>query len=689
MKKRFVSVFLAAFLAISTAACGQQDTGAAQTQQEAVTDGASEESAVTSETPDAAESTSTDEQGKEEAANSVEDGTDIDALLEGMTLRQKVEQMMIVSYRKWDKDPGAGEKAGEDIPTDNVTDLNDVIREDLKEHNYGGLILFGENFVDAEQTLNLISDIQSTNHSGNGLPMLIAVDQEGGSVARVSFGTAGIGNMALAATGDPENARTMSEIYGEELALLGINTDFAPVVDTNNNPNNPVIGVRSFSDSPEVVAEYAVPFMEGLHENGIISTLKHFPGHGDTDTDSHTGFPCINATYEELKECELIPFQKAIEAGADMVMTAHIQYPQIETGTYTSTSTGEQVYIPATMSQTILNDILRKDMGFDGVIVTDALDMEAITDNFAPEDMMLLTMNSGANLILLPAVTNSQGFSYMRELVETAESLAEDGKIDEEKINDSVRRILTLKKKYGLLEQSDFTVTAERISEAEANVGNSESRKVAWDLAEKALTLVKNDDALPLEMEDDDTVLILFADSCASRVGTGDLVKQMLKEQDVINDDSQVAIMVNDKDNADKCVKAAEDADHCILVHRAYSTANLDPNDKEGGFSTAVFDSIIDARHKDGDKTIVVSCQLPYDAARFVDADAMLLSYNSSVMREVPPKSGAGSAYAPNLVAALMACFSDGQITGSLPVNIPKMDKNYKFTDEILYESSN
>ncbi len=164
----------------------------------------------------------------------------------------------------------------------------------------------------------------------------MTVDQEGGNVARIGFGTSGIGNMALAATGDPSNAKEMAELYGKEMGLLGINTDFAPVVDVNNNPNNPIIGIRSFSDSPKMVAEYGISYIEGLHETGTIATLKHFPGHGNTDTDSHTGFPLIDSTYEELKEFELIPFQKTIDAGADMVMTAHIQYPQIEKETYTS-----------------------------------------------------------------------------------------------------------------------------------------------------------------------------------------------------------------------------------------------------------------------------------------------------------------------------------------------------------------
>ncbi len=617
-----------------------------------------------------------------------ENEMDVDKILGEMTLREKVEQLMLVSYRVWKEIPETDESPDEEIPGVNVTEINDEIKTDLKEHDYGGVILFGENFVDAKQTLNLISDMQSANQAGGGLPLFVAVDQEGGNVARISFGTTGVGNMALAATGDPENARIMAEIYGNEMGLLGINTDFAPVVDINDNPNNPVIGVRSFSDSPKVVSEYALSYMEGLHNAGIIATLKHFPGHGNTDTDSHTGFPRIDSSYDELKEFELIPFKNAIDAGTDMVMTAHIQYPQIETETYTSISSGEQVYIPATMSHKIITDILRNDIGFEGVVVSDALNMAAIADNFSDEDVLAMMMGAGVDLFILPPVLETKDFKHVQDMVETAVKLAEDGTVDEESINDSVRRILTLKKKYGLLEQSDFAVTDERIAQAESGVGSYENRKAAWDIATKALTLVKNDnEAFPIKAADGETTLILFSDSCASRIGTGELVRHELYEQGLISDESQIILMKNDKENEEECVKAAEEADHCILVYRTYSSACLYPA-TDDGFSSAVFDRIINSLHKEGKQAIVVSCQLPYDAARFEAADAMLVSYNSSVMLEIPAESGAGSAYAPNLLAALMACFADGGTTGSLPVSIPKIDESYQFTDEILYLSS-
>ena len=614
-------------------------------------------------------------------------GADIDALIAGMTLEEKVGQMMLVSFRVWKEMPEAGSEANDtvenaetEIPSVNVTELNDAIRACLRDYHFGGTVLFAENFRDAEQVLRLVSDIQAENQAGGGLPMLVCADQEGGVVTRLGFGTTGVGNMALAATGDAENARVMAGIYGSELGLLGVNADFAPVMDVNDNPNNPVIGVRSFSDDPAVVSEYGIAYLDGLHGAGTIATLKHFPGHGDTDTDSHTGLPCVDRSYDELKAVELAPFQAAIDAGADMVMTAHIEYPQIETGTYTSVSTGEEIRLPATMSRAILTDILRGDMGFEGVVVSDALDMAAIQDNFTDEDTLRLTINAGVDLLILPVITDTNLFKRNQAMVDTAVRLVKEGAIDEARVDEAVRRILTLKQKYGLLDQTDFTVTDAQVDAAVAGIGSAEHRQAAWDIAEKANTLVKNDNgAFPIAMNEGETALVLFADSCASRVAAGDLAKQLLGDAG-----EAITVMVNDAENGDACLEAANQADHVVLLDRVYNAACLDPN-TDDGFSTAVFDAIIEARHAAGRPVIVVCCQLPYDAARFPEADAVLLTYGSSVMRQLPPESGTGSAYAPNLPAALCACFGVGAAEGSLPVDLPALDENYAITDQVMY----
>ena len=598
-----------------------------------------------------------------------------ETILSGMTLRDKVAQMMIASFRVWKEvPPEGGEQPAEEPSKVNITELNDEIREMLSRNHFGGILLFGENFADAEQTLRLISDFQTTNQAGGGLPQIFFVDQEGGNVNRIPYASQGVGNMALGATGDPENARTAAAIFGEELSLLGIQADFAPVVDVNNNPLNPIIGIRSFSDDPQTVAAFGKAYIQGLHDAGIISAAKHFPGHGNTDTDSHTGAPVINSTYEELQTCELIPFRAAIDAGTDIIMTAHIQYPQIETGTYTSISTGESLYLPATMSRTILTDILRGDMGFEGVIVTDALDMSAVADHFAVEDTIRLTINAGADLLILPAVKDTNLFRLTETYVDTAAALVESGEIDEKRINESVLRILRLKQKNGMLDLTDFSVTDEKIAAAREGVGSAVHRKTEWEIAEKAITVYKNENnAFPLDVKAGETTLILFADSCASRAGAGDLARQMLKEKQVLPEGAEIVLMQHTRGNDEECIQAAKEADHVVLVHRVYSLACLNP-EKDDGFSSGAFDKIISAVHEAGKTLIVVSCQLPYDATRFPEADAVLLTYWASAMRELPAE---GTIWSANLPVGLLACFGVCPAEGVSPVELPAMNDQY------------
>ena len=604
-----------------------------------------------------------------------------------MKLEDKVAQMMIASFRVWKEVPETEDEVQpqQEPPAVNITELNDEIRDMLGRDHFGGVLLFGENFVDAEQTLRLTADMQNANKSGGGLPLMFFVDQEGGNVSRIGYSTIGVSNMALAATGDPENARKMASVHGEEIGLLGIRADFAPVVDVNNNPANPVIGNRSFSDDPETVSKFGCAYLNGLHDVGIAAALKHFPGHGNTDTDSHTGFPLINNSYEELKACELIPFKAAIDAGADMVMTAHIQYPRIETETYTSVSTGEQVFLPATMSRKILTDILRGDMGFQGVIVSDALDMAAITDFFSVEDIVKYTINAGVDLLILPGVKDTKLFALTQTYLDTAVSLVKAGEIDEARINDAVLRILRLKQKYGILDQKDFDVTEEKISAAKNGVGSAAHRETERQIAEKALTLVKNENnAFPIEMKTGETTLILFADSCASRAGAGELARELLEEKQALPEGAEILVMKNTRDNEADCIEAACRADHVILVHRVYAAACLDPETGDG-FSSGTFDRLIDAVHEKGKTVIVVSCQLPYDAARFPAADAVLLTWWGSAMPTLPLE---GSTWSSNLPEGLLACFGQGSADGRLPVNIPTLDEQYRTTDQILYPRS-
>ena len=599
-------------------------------------------------------------------------------IVAAMSLRDRLAQMMFFCPRTWKED------AASDAPAENIRQLNEYMRQYIADHRFGGILLYGENCGDAEQVLRLISDMQTANQAGGGLPMLMAVDQEGGNVSRLGFGTSGTGCMTITATGEVENARIMGRVFGEELSLLGMNTDFAPVVDINDNPANPVIGVRAFGDAADIVAGYGCAFMEGLHETNTIVSLKHFPGHGNTDVDSHTGLPLVDRTHDELMANELVPFKAAIDAGADMVMTAHIQYPQLEKQTYTSTTSGEEVYIPATMSRAILTDLLRDELGFEGVIVSDALDMKAIMDNYATDDVLTMTINAGVNMLIMPAAWDRDMFEQIDGMLGRAVELAEAGVIDRDRIDDSVRRILALKQKHGVLDKTDFAVTDGAVSAAVAGCGSDEHRQAAWDIACKALTLIKNEnDAFPLDVKPGEKTLVLF--TAASRAGAAELAGKLLSDMGALPDGATIEGMTIEPDTADACLEAAKAADHVLLISRAWASECLDPA-TEDGFPVGIVNQAIDALHAAGKGAIVISCQLPYDAACYPEADAILLAYCSGAMRAMPAEAGEGSAWVPNLPAAICAAFGAvEQPTGQLPVNLPKLDDAYHLTDEILY----
>ena len=262
-------------------------------------------------------------------------------ILKGMSTEQKVAQVLMPAfYYRQDEE---GKKVG-------VQEIYPEMEEILRKYGFGGIIFNLQNAQENEKAVRLVDAVQTANASVPGRPQLITcTDQEGGYVSRLGQGTMMPGSMALGAVNDLDLTQESGRLIGEEVTAIGYSGTFGPVMDVNNNPANPVIGIRSFGDNPEQVARQGVALLKGLHEAGSLSTLKHFPGHGDTDTDSHTGLPCINKTYEELKQLELIPFQAGIDAGADMVMTAHIVYPKVETGTYISKETGEEIGLPATL----------------------------------------------------------------------------------------------------------------------------------------------------------------------------------------------------------------------------------------------------------------------------------------------------------------------------------------------------
>lgn len=578
----------------------------------------------------------------------------IRSVVSNMTTQQKVAQMIMPALRTW----ASGDDA---VP---ATTLSDEQKAVLTKYSFGGVIIFGQNIEEAGQTTQLISSMQEANAMGGAVSsLLVSIDQEGGYITRLSTGTSMPGNMAIAATNDPDNAYLAGDVIGSELSVQGINVDFAPVMDVNNNPSNPIIGVRSFSDNPEIVSQYGARFIDGLHNNHVMVALKHFPGHGDTDTDSHTGLPLIEKTYDQLKNLELIPFTQ-VASSADFVMTAHIQYPNIETETYTSISTGEQIYLPATLSKTILTDILRKDIGFEGVIVTDAMEMDAIASHFDPMDAARLAINAGANMLLIPVdISSPDDIKELDDYINGIVAGIDSGLISMDCVNDSVYRILKAKSKYGLMNDDSLNELgkSELITPdpelARQVVGSKEHHDIEWKIALEAVTSIKNDNAYPVS--DDKKTVILYSND--NQKNSIDFAKALLvAEGKVTSPDNIISICAKDA-SKESLTSAIKGADTVIMLSVSYS--------KEASNEDLIHD-LIQKTHDNGGKFILLSAHLPYELSSFTDADALIACYNSRGMDMVPTGESNRPKYGANIPAAIYAIFGGSDITGTLPVSI-------------------
>lgn len=359
-----------------------------------------------------------------------------EASLAAMTLRQKVGQLFLV--RPDALEPALSQEEIDDADARGVTEVSDSMRDFLQQYPVGGVVLFGKNIADAAQLQTLIGDLQAAS----AVPLLIGVDEEGGAVARLAnapeFDLPQYESAAAEGTQGPEAVREMSVTIGTYLAGYGICLDFAPVADVNTNPDNPIIGTRAFSSDPQAAADCVAAAVQGFEQAGVLCCLKHFPGHGDTAQDSHDGAVGTAKTMEELRACEFLPFAAGIQAGAPLVMVGHIQTP--------NAVTGKEAGLPATFSRTMITDVLRGELGFTGAVVTDSLSMGAVTGTYTPGEAAVLALQAGADLLLMPA-----GLAQAYDEVLAA---VEDGRLSEERIAESVKRILALKQQAGLLEES-------------------------------------------------------------------------------------------------------------------------------------------------------------------------------------------------------------------------------------------
>ena len=618
--------------------------------------------------------------------------SEVETIFDSMTLEEKVSQMIIPAIRRWDEDNEADDDdRGKDVNDEStrgepVTELNDETKKILTDFSFGGVILFSENFVDTEQTVKLIREINEANEEGdNKTELFICADEEGGNVARLTSGTAFCGNMALSATQDTDNIETESQLIAKELSEVGINVDFAPVCDVNNNPSNPVIGVRSFSDDPEVVKDNTKHYIKGIHSENIMTSAKHFPGHGNTETDSHTGLPLINLSEEELEKVEFIPFEGCIEEGTDFIMTAHIQYPQIEKETYKSIGDGSEIYLPATLSDDIITGILREKLGYDGLVVTDAMVMDAIYNNFEPLDSARYAINAGEDIILMPIFLNSpDSIQQMRDYIDGIVDMVEKGDIKEERINESVLRILNTKQKYGLLDgkpATDETVD-ESVDTALEVVGSESNHDTEWEITEKAITMLKNDGSvIPLDASKKSLLLYPIEDHRLSL----EYAVERLKKDGVIDESADIEVKSYDGLKPEDAKALAEGYENVVLVSELFNAAGLDPS-TEDGEKAAFIDALIDSVHDGGGKFVLISSRLPYDTARFQKADGILVAYSDRGMTEMPEEDGESSIYGPNIPVAAYTAFGGNKPSGKLPIEIPKINDDYTYSDQILYE---
>lgn len=370
----------------------------------------------------------TEEEVKETEKTALSSGEsaeeEIEKLINEMSLHDKICQMMLVT-------PEALTGVG------TATAAGQKTKEAMNEYPVGGVILFAKNLENGDQTTAMISNLQKYGKEQNGIGLFISVDEEGGKVARVAnnLGTTKLKPMFEYREQGLETAYDNAAVIAKDISQFGFNLDFAPVADTWSNPKNMVIGDRAYSDDYETVARLVSSAVEGFHSENIMCTLKHFPGHGDTEEDSHMGTAYVYKTLDELRMEEFLPFQAGISAGADMVMVGHITLPELDT-------------LPASLSSVIITNILRGELEYDGVVITDSLSMKALTDLYGVDRIAVMAVQAGNDLLLCQ--------TGMKSMVSALENAVASGEISEERIDQSVRRILTLKYRYGLLGTERF-----------------------------------------------------------------------------------------------------------------------------------------------------------------------------------------------------------------------------------------
>lgn len=354
--------------------------------------------------------------------------------ISSMTIEEKVGQMLMIGFEG--------------------TQVNDQTSNFIQENHIGGVILFERNITDSKQLLNLNRELKELNADSQDIPLFISVDEEGGVVSRMPPKIVNLpDSKEIGDHNNSELAYQVGEAIGERVNAFGFNVTMAPVVDVNSNPDNPIIGKRAFGDNKEIVSKMGVEEMKGIQSKGIIPVIKHFPGHGDTDVDSHLGLPVVHNSLESIREMELVPFQKAIDHQADMTMVAHILLPEIDNED------------PASLSKNVVTTMLREELGFNGVAITDDMTMGAILENYDIGDATVKAVQAGNDIVLV-----CHGDENKLKAVHSLTRAVESGTIKEERIDESVERILHLKEKYNLSSTSPSNIELDKINQSSEKI---------------------------------------------------------------------------------------------------------------------------------------------------------------------------------------------------------------------------
>lgn len=357
-----------------------------------------------------------------------------------LTLKEKIGQLIVTGF------PGQ--------------DLDEATLRLIEDYKIGNIILFAHNVKDKGQLKHLNAKLQEKITEHTGYPALISIDQEGGRVTRLPQDAVNVpGAMAIASTGRPENAYAAGRITAREMRELGINFNLAPVLDINNNKQNPVINVRSYGDTAEVVTEYGLQMLRGLWEGGVLAAIKHFPGHGDTAVDSHLGLPSIDKSLEALAELELKPFQAAIDSGAECLTSAHILFPAIEKN-----------QVPATMSRSIITGLLKEKMGYQGLVISDCLEMNAIQKYYGTAEGAIGALKAGVHLLFI-----SHSSRLVKDAVQRIEQAVRSGELPLAIIDEAVEKVLFYKAKYGRIVGGELSAAEHAVNRRAAEAISLES----------------------------------------------------------------------------------------------------------------------------------------------------------------------------------------------------------------------